>query len=416
MFTRRLAAVLSVMALAVFAAGAMPVVSLLTVDAGEQIYELEGHTALRINDSSTGRDVTVSWGVFDFNSPNFLYRFTKGETDYMCVAFPTGSVLHEYAVTGRRVTEQVLDLDSAQTERLVRLVEENLRPENVTYRYNYVKDNCSLRPLAMIEAAVGDTLRLTPPGYFEYGYSGINEGGAHAEETTFRKEMSRYHSNYPWYQFGIDLALGSGLDYAIMPRERAYAPLYLHDLLSSACTVGGKKLVTVENVLVPGVEGGTSLPPTPWYATPLAVAVYVLLVTLAVSVADLRRRRISRWFDSVFYGVLFLAGSLLTFLIFVSTHEATSPNWLYLWLNPLCVIPVVFEWIKSCRRVVYCYQICNFAALVVLLACHRFLGQVFNVAFPILIVCDLIRSITYIYVYRTAFRKNNLRKAGVKTS
>ena len=101
------------------------------------------------------------------------------------------------------------------------------------------------------------------------------------------------------------------------------------------------------------------------------------------------------------FGVFFLTGCLLSFLIFVSVHEATSPNWLYLWLNPLCIIAAVGVWIKSWRRVVYCYQICNFAALILLLAGHHFFGQAFNPAFPLLIVCDLIRSATCIYVYRS---------------
>ena len=43
-------------------------------------------------------------------------------------------------------------------------------------------------------------------------------------------------------------------------------------------------------------------------------------------------------FDTIYFNIAGLAGLLLTFLIFVSVHYATSPNWLYLWLNPLCFI------------------------------------------------------------------------------
>lgn len=36
-----------------------------------------------------GRDLAVNYGIFDFDSPNFIYRFVKGETDYMVAAIPS---------------------------------------------------------------------------------------------------------------------------------------------------------------------------------------------------------------------------------------------------------------------------------------------------------------------------------------
>ena len=54
-------------------------VSLITCSPGKEIYELEGHTALRIK--TPDYDMAVNYGIFDFNSPNFIYRFVKGETD-----------------------------------------------------------------------------------------------------------------------------------------------------------------------------------------------------------------------------------------------------------------------------------------------------------------------------------------------
>lgn len=53
-----------------------PVWSLLTVAPGNEVYELDGHTGLRYR-GTDGTDFVVNWGVFDFNSPNFLYRFVK---------------------------------------------------------------------------------------------------------------------------------------------------------------------------------------------------------------------------------------------------------------------------------------------------------------------------------------------------
>ncbi len=361
-------------------------VSILTCGPGSDVYELEGHTGLRFTDRERGIDTVVHWGLFDFNSPNFLYRFVKGETDYSIGELPAGYFLMMYDREGRSVTEQQLDLTQSESERLWELVVDNLRPGNRIYRYNYVKDNCATRPLRLLEQALGDTLTFAP----------MSNGDS---VSTFRSEMTRYHRNYPWYQFGIDLALGSGLDYEITVREKAFAPVMLRDMLATA-TFGDRRIVRLTSVPVEGVTGGVAAGPTPWFLTPVAVSALMLLITLLVSLRDMRRRRVTRWFDSVFYGVMGIAGLLLTFLIFVSTHEASSPNWLYLWLNPFCLVVTIFIWLKKLNRVVFCYQIANFVALIMLLIVAALGVQVLNAAFILLIACDLVRSANYIYITR----------------
>ncbi|MBD5224875.1 MAG: DUF4105 domain-containing protein [Bacteroidales bacterium] len=365
-----------------------PRFSLITCAPGKEIYQLEGHEALRIR-MGGGIDLAVNWGLFDFNSPNFLYRFVKGETDYMAGAYPFAIFLEEYEKEGRRVVEQEINLTPRQASRLLALVEENLLTENRTYRYNYVKDNCATRPFELIERAAGTPVIFT-------------EADTVAANTSFRSEMTRYHKNYPWYQFGIDMALGSGIDYNITQRERIFAPVELERALDDAYFLmpDGNRIpvVTKSAILLPGPEEGVAEGPTPLLLTPVAAGWYLLLLTIAVSIPDLRRHRLSRWFDSTLYGIQFLAGCLLTFLIFISVHEATSPNWLYLWLNPLCALPAIGIWIKSWKRVVYWYQICNFAALTVLLSAHSLLGQALNAAFPLFILCALIRSAIEIYM------------------
>lgn len=350
---------------------------------GPDIYELEGHSALRISDGKS--DVAVSYGTFDFDAPNFVYRFTKGETDYWVTVHDWALFENAYARQGRRIVEHVIDLDSVQTQRLTLLLAENMRPENRTYRYNYVKDNCSLRPLRLLQAALGDSIVLPSPA------PGLDQG-------TFRRSMRHYHANYPWYQFGIDLALGPGIDYPIDNWEKAFAPATLDTQLDDA-TVGGRRLVSSTHVLYPGIDA--TLPPTPWWATPMCVAMAVLALTIAVLWHDARTKRISRWFYFIIYTLFGLAGLLLAFLVFVSVHEATSPNWLLLWLNPLCLIVPLFIWLKKYNIVILSYQIINFALLLVLAIAWPWTGQSGNPAFVPLAICDALCAITYIYVYKT---------------
>ncbi|MDE6393732.1 MAG: DUF4105 domain-containing protein, partial [Duncaniella sp.] len=114
--------IISLFALVIaLAASSSPLrVSLLTCSEGGEIYELEGHSAIRIVHPYYG-DFIVNWGVFDFNSPGFVYRFVKGETDYMAAPAETQRFIESYRRQGRTVREQVLRLDSRQAEKLVSL-------------------------------------------------------------------------------------------------------------------------------------------------------------------------------------------------------------------------------------------------------------------------------------------------------
>lgn len=341
-------------------------VSLLTAYPGAEVFQLEGHTALRIADDQ-GRDFVVNWGVFDFNSPNFLARFVAGQTDYLCWAFPTRYFMEEYRQEGRLVVEQVLDLDSVQTERLLAAVETNLQPENRVYRYNYVLDNCATRPLELIEKAVGRPL--------------LSDS---LTTMSFRSEMERYHKDFPWYQFGIDLALGRNLDRQIQERQAAFAPVTLMLQLGETdmvkeTTAHGKQ--TLKNR------------PTPWYLTPLAAA----LLILAFAVAASWYPRFGKWFDTALFGIQFISGCIIAFLVFISTHEATTPNLLLLWLNPLCILGVSLPWIKSAKRAEYLYFFANFALLIVLVILAPTLGRGMNTAFWPLIAADMLRSVEHIY-------------------
>lgn len=364
-------------------------VALLTCHPGDEVYELEGHTALRIV-FSDGNDLTVNWGLFDFNSPNFLYRFVKGETDYRMGIVPTSQFLAQYTRERREVTQLTLNLSPDERDRLVWLIDSTLHIGSPVYRYNYVLDNCATRPIAYLEKAIGDSISLSDT-------TAVGKNKA----ATFRSDMTYFHKNYPWYQFGIDLALGADIDALFTGREHIFAPVSLAVMLDSATRPDPKNrglsipLVEDRIQLIPD-NGGGPLPPTPWPLTPISVCTFFCLITLVVSIRDLICHKISRWLDTIYFNIAGCAGLLLTFLIFFSEHYATSPNWLFLWLNPLCFIGGTLIWIKKCRKVVISYQIINFAAIVALGYIIIFGPQSVNIAIIPLLVADVLRALVYI--------------------
>ena len=359
----------------------VPEISLITCSPGKDVYELCGHSALRVKIGD--EDMAVNYGIFDFNSPNFIYRFVKGETDYMVAAYPFSYFLEQYHRQGREVYEQTLNLTPQQAKKLVELLSVNLLPENRTYRYNYVKDNCSTRPLTMVERAIGDTITLTQL--------------PDSVGNTFREIMRRHHANYPWYQFGIDLALGNGIDYKINNRERAFAPMLLMEMMKDA-RIGSQPAVSAANLIVAAQPGGGPDAPTPWYLTPTTLFSLLLIVTCAIALRDIKRRKVTRWFDAVIFAVFGITGCVMAFLVFISVHEATSPNYLLLWLNPFCLIVPTCIYIKKCRSLVIFYGIANFVALFLLAVLWTFVGQSGNIAFLPLILCDAILTVRYLYI------------------
>ena len=113
-------------------------ISLLTCKPHAQIYSLYGHTAIRVVDTEQNMDVAINWGVFDASQPNFVAKFVLGFTDYTMSIVPTEYFLREYEYYGSPVYQQRLNLTEAEKARIMKALDENYRPENRVYRYNYV--------------------------------------------------------------------------------------------------------------------------------------------------------------------------------------------------------------------------------------------------------------------------------------
>ena len=127
---------------------------LLTCGPGTETYSVYGHSALRIVIPSSNTDIVYNWGVFDFATPNFVWKFAKGRLNYSLGAYSYERFLRDYLLEERWVVSQRLNLDSAAIASIFRLIEENLKPENISYRYDFYYDNVPKGP-RIIEKATG---------------------------------------------------------------------------------------------------------------------------------------------------------------------------------------------------------------------------------------------------------------------
>lgn len=291
-------------------------ISLLTCSPGEELYARYGHTAIRVLDEANDMDIVFNYGIFDFNTDHFYWKFVRGETWYELGASPYRYFMYEYDRDNRPVYEQVLDLTAAQKELLWQRLVDNYRPENRKYLYNFVFDNCATRPYHMIAQVLGDTLSSS----YE-GYSG----------QTYRAFIRHYTGSHSWENAGINLLFGPEADKPMSSEERLFLPEELMWFLSEA-RVADKPLV------LNGKTAPFEISATPWYATwELGLVLYFLLVA-AVSYWDRRRHKRSRWLDITMvclYSILLL---LVAFLTFFSCHPLVGFGWrlLILPLTHLC--------------------------------------------------------------------------------
>ena len=117
-------------------------ISILTCDPGNEIYSLFGHSALRIENSKNNFDIVVNWGLFEFseNQFQFGYDFAKGRLNYYMGLQSMSNFIMEYVRSKRGVREQVLNLNNEEKLILLSIIEENYKPENRTYRYEFFYD------------------------------------------------------------------------------------------------------------------------------------------------------------------------------------------------------------------------------------------------------------------------------------
>lgn len=360
--------------------------SLLTCTPGEKIYELFGHTAIRYVEGDS-IDLVFNYGMFNFNSPNFIYRFVKGETDYELGIDVYRSFEYSYRRRGAAVYEQKLNLTPDETVMLLHRLLENYKPENRVYRYNYFYDNCTTRAKDMIEKAISGTVEFEPI-----------EG-----RKTYRSIVHQYTAGHPWSELGIDLCIGSQADKPIDTDAMMFAPFYLLDGLKTA---GITRDDGSEESLISGTEmivspahvdnGAVSWP------HPLLCAWVMFAIAL---VAGFFLRRKSWIVDSILFLMAGACGCVLAFLVLFSVHPAVSPNYLLFVFHPLHLflgVPMtVYCGLKKTRPY---YHYFNASLIGLFLILWLFLPQEFNNAvFPLALLL-LLRSVSAIYCFRKNVR------------
>ena len=357
--------------------------SLMTCAPGQEIYELFGHTAIRYENFTRNEDYVFNYGMFSFRTPNFVYRFVKGETDYQLGITPYIYFEAEYAMRGSSVYQQVLNLTEAEKRKLYDLLRENYLPQNRVYRYNYFYDNCTTRARDQIEKAISGTV-VYPEGVPDF---------------SFREIVHQYTAGFPWDELGIDLCLGAEADAPIDIRLQMFAPFYLKDFASQAYIVsvdGNKRPLVVQEFKVVDADPEpveSSFPFSPLFCASLFLALNVWIAWL-----QWKKDRIYWGWDMLLYGVQGIAGCVIAFLFFFSVHPTVDSNWMLMLFNPIPLVYLPVMVYRAIRRKKDLYHLVNLAYLTIFIVLFPLCGQKINLTVLPLAIGLLVNAASHILV------------------
>lgn len=336
-------------------------ISLLTCSPGKEVWAQYGHTAIRYYDKESGEDLAINYGIFSLDQTYFIPRFVLGMTDYRMGVQPMDMFLAQYSYEERGVIEQVLNLSAEDKEVIYKALQENMKPENVVYRYNYFFDNCTTRARDMLVNHLHGKV-VYPPA---------------EEDATFRSMIHKWNNKYEWSQFGEDLLLGVNADRKTTKSEQQFLPENLRSDFDKA-RYNGKPLVKETNVLL---DAETEVAEPVFPLSPLSVALIFAVISLVMMLFSYRRQQVYWAWDLALMLTSGLMGIIFFVMIF-SQHPCVSLNFILLFFNPL---PLFFLYSTIKKKKVIWWKI--WGVLIIL----GLFGSLFQeIPLPILIVASFL--------------------------
>jgi hypothetical protein len=292
----------------------------------EELYSAFGHSAFRVYDPDNNLNDAYNYGIFNFNQPNFYLNFARGYLYYQLGVYDYKAFRNHYIEDNRYVHEQVLNLTTLQKQKMYEYLEWNAKPENVHYRYDYFYNNCATKMRDVVALSFGDSVRF--------------DGSYITTSCTIRDLTDIYLIHQPWGDLGIDICLGLPMDKVAAPYEYMFLPDYIESVFDHATiTQNGSTVPLVKTKTIVYEARPQDIPKSlihPWI-----VFIGFAIIAIALSIFDLRRKKISTWFDAILFGVTGLVGCLLLFLWVATDHAAAAKNMNLLWALPTNLIAAI---------------------------------------------------------------------------
>lgn len=363
-------------------------VSILTMGPGAHLYDKFGHSAFRVYDESQGIDLVYNYGVYDFNTPNFYLKFAQGKLLYKLAVSPYTPFIESYIAENRWVKEQILDLSYTEKQNVFNYLENNAKPENKYYKYDFFFDNCATKIRDVLVSVLGEKL-MYDSNYTEEAY-------------TFRELIQKNVHWNSWGSLGMDVAIGAVVDKKASLWDYQFLPNYVFEGAANATLTRSSEnkplIKETKTIFTNAPSKETSF----FFYSPLFVFGILGFVILIITYNDLKKNKRNRFLDASIFFITGIIGILLLLLWVATDHSTTVMNYNLLWAFPVSIFftkaivsKTPKKWIKR-----YVFFIILLLCLVVI---HWISGvQEFSYGFIPLFIALLVR---YLYLFR--FLKNN---------
>ena len=356
--------------------------SVLTIGPGESLNDAFGHNGFRIKDNSLGIDVVYGYGEYDFDAPNFYLKFAQGKLNYLISRHNFSDIVYHYSQNNRNIDEQVLNLTKEEKQKLFNFLENNYKPENRRYLYDFFYDNCATRIRDVAIKATDRSIDFNVPKNFE--------------PKTFRTLIHDHVGLNTWGSFGIDIALGSVIDRKASVNEHMFLPKYIHDFFENATLNSTQNLVESSSNLY---EKKATRSSSNFLLSPIILMGLIGFIILFFTYKDYKNNTRSKWLDLIIFGTTGIIGVLILLLWFATDHSATAQNYNVLWAFPLNIIvigqllrPTVKNWFKSYLKFL--------VIMLCLMTLHWVIGvQVFAIGLIPLLIALLVRYVFLIQFF-----------------
>ena len=311
-------------------------ISVITIGSGESLNDAFGHNGFRIKDNDLGLDVIYGYGEYDFDAPNFYLKFAQGKLNYLISRHNFGDFYFAYTNANRTIEEQVLNLTIEEKQKLFNFLENNYKPENRRYLYDFFFDNCATRIRDVTLKASDRNIDFNLPENFEL--------------KTFRGLIHEHVGLNTWGSFGIDIALGSVIDSEASIEEHMFLPKYIHAFFGNAKLNNTENLVESSSTLFERTKTNSSLNVL---FSPFIIMGLIGIFIIFLTYTDYKNKTRRKWLDVIIFSITGLIGLLVLLLWFATDHSATAYNYNLLWAFPLNLIvirqmlkPQLNTWVK----------------------------------------------------------------------
>ena len=307
-------------------------VSVITCGVGNESYSLFGHTALRVQDSINAIDVVYNYGAFDFNTPNFVMKFTKGDLQYFAVVHSYTDFINQYQYEKRSVYEQELNIPLELKQKLFDNLNTSLASGESYYTYKFIDKNCT----SMVVDILNKTLKSNVI--------------VKKEDTTisYRSILYPYFDGHFYEKLGTSIIFGKKVDQL---GTQLFLPYELQKSLNKVSFENyplvkeNKTLLDFKNEI-----------PFSWWNNPYT---YIMLLSFIVFINK-------KSINLLYLSIMAVIGIFFLFVGFYSQHLELGYNYNILLFNPTLLGLLYLYWTKN-KKGIYNLAIFNILLLVVYL-------------------------------------------------